>query len=469
VTFARIDPLTDPRLSILDQLDRIIWIADIDVWQIVWGNRAALAFWSEPSIESLIARPQGVTSTILPVHFQIRDRLRTEEHVHLEHTVYPDGAEPVHLRMAFSKYALPDGRAALLVEAEPVPLPDPDMVRDHEAMRYAPLIVTTHMLDGTTLSANALARLTFGQHFGFVELFERPQAAEALLARLVRGEVVASDVRVRTVAGLRWYAMEMRRFADPVSGAEAFLMIAHDITARREAEQAKDQLVSVVSHELRTPLTSIRGALDLLASVMLARDSETQDEMVRIARENTARLGKLVEDLLDVQRLAAGVLVLSRAPVDLCDLVAKTIDQHRPAGQAAGVTFSLTARARPTLDIDASRIQQVLGNLLSNAVKHSARGSVVRVDVQRRGGWIRVTVTDEGPGVPSSFRKRIFTPFTQADGSDARPLGGAGLGLYIAKTLIEKHNGVLGYDEELARGARFYFDLPAAAEAPARE
>lgn len=459
---APIPPLSDPSLAILDRLDHIVWISDIEDARFLWANRAAVEFWGAADLAELCRREPRVSERMRAYLRESHEHLRAVPFGRGEHTVYPDGRAPV--RMAFSKslYPLSCGREAVLVEATPIVVSDPEAVRRLDAVGYAPLVVTTHGLDGMPLSANAFARATFGDGLDFVGLFRDPEAGRRRLERLGRGEALSEDAEAMTLAGPRWFAVEARKVTDPVSGVPAILLCAHDVTARREAERWKDELISVVSHELRTPLTGIRGALDMLAAGLFLEDAATREELLGIAREDVRRLGRMVDDLLDVQRLGAGVLVLAREVTDVADLVERALDFHRPAARSSGVTLSLSAPERPRCDVDPMRIRQVLSNLVSNAIKHSSPGDAVRVEVRSCGAWARVSVMDEGPGIPPSFRGRLFTAFAQADASDCRRVGGTGLGLYIARTLVEQHGGTLSYAPAPGKGALFHFDLPLA-------
>lgn len=455
-------PPTDPALAILDRLDAMIWIIDIDMMRFVWGNRASIDYWSSHDLESFCRRPITMSEKFRALHMEIRERLREERAVRFETTVYPEGRPPDRMAVRVSPYPLLDGRIALFIEASSVRVTDPETLRRMDAVRYAPLVLTIHAVDGLTLSANAIARSVFAEGFDFVSLFRDAEVGRAQLDRLGRGEDVSEDVELRTLQGDRWYAVEARNMTDPVTSLPAILLSAHEITARRELERAKDELISVVSHELRTPLTAIRGSLELLASSLFAEDPAVRHEMLGIARENVARLNRTVDDLLDVRRLTAGAVELSMARVDLGELVQRTVELQRPAAHVLGVSIRVAREEPVVCCLDAHRIQQVLDNLLSNALKHSSAGQVVGVEVVRAGARARVTVTDQGPGVPAGFRDRMFTVFAQADASDRRQTGGTGLGLYISKTLVEEHGGELGYDPDVTPGARFFFDLPIA-------
>jgi len=232
----------------------------------------------------------------------------------------------------------------------------------------------------------------------------------------------------------------------------------------------KSEFVSTVSHELRTPLTSISGALGLVAGGALGEMSEQMRQMLGIAQRNSQRLTHLINDLLDMEKIAAGKMQFDMQMQPLRPLVEQALDAHRSYGAERNVELSL-ARAVPEVRvrIDSQRLLQVLSNLLSNAIKFSPENGTVEVDVEAGAGQVRVRVRDHGPGVPAAFRDRIFQKFAQADASDTRQKGGTGLGLAISRELVERMQGRIGFESTEGEGATFYFELPVsdATESPA--
>lgn len=253
----------------------------------------------------------------------------------------------------------------------------------------------------------------------------------------------------------------MRRIPDPVTGDPALVVSAIDITERREVERLKDEFVSVVSHELKTPLTAIRGALELVSNGVLGPLPGGAAELLSVAAEHSVRLTELIDDLLEAQRVVASELRLERAPTELAPLLARALERNAAALHARAGRFELHNQDAPVVvHADARRLQQVLARLLSNAVRHSPQGASVSVAVEARAGSVRVTVADQGPGVPAAFRDRIFQRFAQADGSATRSLGGAGLGLYLSKAVVEAHGGTLGFESEPGARTAFHLELP---------
>lgn len=240
-----------------------------------------------------------------------------------------------------------------------------------------------------------------------------------------------------------------------------FTGIVRDITERRQAEKVKAEFISTVSHELRTPLTSIRGSLGLLKGGVAGELSEKGISLLDIASNNTERLLMLINDILDLSKIEAGKMDFNFDKVSLAPFLQRVIDDNQAYGTQHGVVFELeNSAADAVIWGDEHRLAQVMANLLSNAAKFSPDGSVVKVHVVRRKHQIRVSVIDQGLGIPDSLKQTVFEKFTQADSSDTRKVGGTGLGLSISKLMIEKHNGLIDFISEEGIGTTFYFDLP---------
>lgn len=452
-------PMDPQTLAVLDLLNHAVWITDPDSGQIVWANRAGVEMWSANGLDDLLARQMNHSPTILVTLKQLRDRVASGERIKQERTIYPLG-QAKRIEMTIGAYPFGDGRTGLLVEGRPIHQIDPEMVRAAEAVRYAPIAVVTFSMDGMMIQANTLARQKFGNTFALASIFVNKQDISDLWAIAEKGDAFSRDVRVFTTEGKRWFAVEARRILDPVTGGASILMSAHDMTVRIEAEQAKEDLVSIMGHELRTPLTAIKGAVELLAGGMADGDAALTRELLQMAAENCRRLSALVDDLLDVQKLTSGNLPVDFRPCDMRQILLGTVALNQPAAQSRNITLECSADAPLPIRADEGRIQQVLLNLVSNALKHTPSGGRIVVAGEIVEDHVRVSVTDTGPGVPEAFRNRIFQRFAQADSSSTRSISGTGLGLFIAKTLVEIHGGHLNYDDAEAGGAVFYFELP---------
>jgi PAS domain S-box-containing protein len=234
-----------------------------------------------------------------------------------------------------------------------------------------------------------------------------------------------------------------------------------DISHRKAVERMKDEFVSVVSHELRTPLTSIRGALGLLASGKIGELSEAGRRLLEIAVTNTDRLVRLINDILDIERMELGKVQLERQVCDAGSLMAQAGDLHRTLAERSTVCLEVEpAAARIWADPD--RVLQTLANLLHNALKFSPPGTTVRLTAARQGEALLFRVTDQGRGVPADKLESIFGRFQQVDASDAREKGGTGLGLAICKSIVEQHGGRIWAESVLGQGSAFLFTIPLA-------
>ncbi|MDL2199265.1 CHASE domain-containing protein [Halopseudomonas aestusnigri] len=241
---------------------------------------------------------------------------------------------------------------------------------------------------------------------------------------------------------------------------------AMDLTEQKRIEQLKNDFVSTVSHELRTPLTSISGSLGLVNGGAFGTVPDSMRPMLEIAQQNSQRLSHLINDLLDMDKLAAGKLNFELTNLDLGQLLSEALLSN--ASYAEQHQVQLVLDTMPTIKVraDALRLHQVLANYLSNAIKFSPSGASVRVHSTLKDGRVRVSVTDSGRGIPEHFHSHIFQKFSQADSSDQRQKGGSGLGLAITKELIERMGGLVGFDSLEGQGSMFWFELPVLVENP---
>lgn len=243
-----------------------------------------------------------------------------------------------------------------------------------------------------------------------------------------------------------------------------YAAIAFDLTERKRMESMKSEFISTVSHELRTPLTSIRGSLGLLAGGAAGEFPSRAKVLLDIANNNCERLVRLINDILDIEKVESGNMRFDMVRQRILPLVEQAIS----ATQAFATQYQVKLELQPDADdakasVDADRLIQVIVNLLSNAAKFSPLGATVEVRLIKLGDYLRLAVTDRGEGISDEFKSRIFQKFAQADSSDTRQKGGTGLGLSISRTIVEKHGGRIDFQSQRGIGTTFFFDLPIAA------
>jgi PAS domain S-box-containing protein len=261
-----------------------------------------------------------------------------------------------------------------------------------------------------------------------------------------------------------WGNLTLSLLRDEAGIPRNVIGVLQDITTRKEAEQVKDEFISVVGHELRTPLTSIRGSLGLLEGGVFGELPEEAQSMLELAVTNTDRLVRLINDVLDIERMDAGAMGLELAPVRASALVANAIQVVQMNATQAGLTVAIDVDQDLTVAVDADRIIQVLVNLLGNAIKFSHRQGTITVTAGAAQGRARFAVKDTGRGIPVDRLESIFERFRQVDASDAREKGGSGLGLAIARDIVSHHGGQMSVESEVGTGSTFYFTLPLASE-----
>lgn len=243
------------------------------------------------------------------------------------------------------------------------------------------------------------------------------------------------------------------------SGAAA---IIRDISKQKAAQRCIEQFYSITSHELRTPLSSIRGVLGLLEGALVNPNTDEGRELIGLARNSCDRLVTLINDILDARNFDSGMLRLVKQPLNTGDLVSTAVANISPAALEKSIKV-VTEVAPVELLGDKGRLIQVLTNLLSNAVKYSPQNATVTVTgVLTERDSVRFTVSDRGPGIPRHERDNLFQRFRQLDSSDTRSNEGVGLGLSIAKTIVEQHEGSIGLDPDYSQGSSFWFEVPIA-------
>lgn len=237
--------------------------------------------------------------------------------------------------------------------------------------------------------------------------------------------------------------------------------IVRDITEQKKVEKMKSEFVATVSHELRTPLTAINGSLAILAAKEVSLLPNPARDLVQIAFRNTERLKRLVNDILDFEKIASGNMTFKLSSQSIMMLVDFALRANESYAQTHGARFNLIRRVETgRVNVDPDRLQQVFANLFSNAVKFSPPQSVISIAVDYFEEGFRISVHDQGPGIPREFREDIFKKFAQAERPDTRTQRGTGLGLAISKEIIEHLHGRIDYVSEPGQGAIFFVYLP---------
>jgi signal transduction histidine kinase/ActR/RegA family two-component response regulator len=332
------------------------------------------------------------------------------------------------------------------------------------AVRERAPVVTTDLTSDPRIELDAETR---------TRLQAAPHRAALVVPLMIHGDVIGAllvgDRAGRVFTGEEVQLVQV--FADQAGIALENARLYEEATRRREAEQgaradaeaanrAKDHFLATLSHELRTPLTAMLGWTRLLRTGRL--DEVAAARALASVERNTELLTQLIDDMLDVSRIASGKLVLDPRPLDLLVVIDAALDAVRPAADAKAVTVetALDPSAGPVWG-DPGRLQQVMWNLLSNAVKFTPARGRVDVRLERVQDGARITVRDTGRGIRADFLPHIFDPFQQADTGSTRRYGGLGLGLAIARQLVEMHGGSIRAESEGdGRGATFTVTLP---------
>lgn len=316
---------------------------------------------------------------------------------------------------------------------------------------------------GDVLMMNRAAREILGTMPGVSSMAAdvvRQPALKALLDEtLASGRPAAGDVALYAPV-----ERHLRVHATPCHAPDGrgALLVFHDISDLQRLERLRREFVANVSHELKTPLTAIRGSVETLLDGALNQASVRRPFVEAIAEE-TARLGRLVDDLLTLAQVESKPIRASRTPVALGPFLARELARHQAAAAACRVTLTVEP-VDPNLEVpaDLDQLIQAVGNLLDNAIKYNRPGGRVTVRAASSGGACHLTVEDTGLGIPADDLPRVFERFYRVDKARSRETGGTGLGLSIVKHVAEAHGGAVSVDSDLGRGTRFTLTLPLA-------
>jgi NtrC-family two-component system sensor histidine kinase KinB len=334
---------------------------------------------------------------------------------------------------------------------------------------YDPVIVTDG--EGRVTKLNPAAEEIFGsekenagKHVGEVARDGRiaGAVAEALESqRPVAGEGMASVLPLAVDGSERAFRLRTTPMRDNGHKLLGAVTLLEDVTHLREIDRLKSEFIATASHELRTPLTSVQMGVHLLLERAAGELNDKQVEVLSACREDCERLDKLMRDLLDLSRIEGGENKPDLQPIKAHDLIVFEAEDLRPQVETKGLVFKVDAPAGlPLLMADRSQIERVLSNLVVNAIRYTRQGEI-RVSVEQRGHSLAVAVSDTGAGIPQEYLPHIFDKFVQVPGA---PTGGAGLGLAIARLIVEAHGGQISVQSELGQGSTFTFTLPLASK-----
>lgn len=246
------------------------------------------------------------------------------------------------------------------------------------------------------------------------------------------------------------------------NGQEQFVFVLRDISKRAEADRIKQEFISTVSHELRSPLTAIKGAMGLVLSGAAGALPDRARDLIEIAQRNADRLVLIINDILDLEKIAAGAMEFDLDEMQLSEIVAEAIDAIAGFSNRFDVKIEVKGiREGLVSQIDPNRMLQVMSNLLSNAIKFSPTGGTVTISLTSRGLINRISVTDHGVGIPAAEQAAMFDRFAQAGNQNRAATGGTGLGLSVVKAIVESHEGTVTFESDEGVGTTFHVDLPA--------
>lgn len=449
------DPALARQLAALDLLQTPIWVLDLAGDRILWQNLAS---------HSLTSGPGDSGAEVLGR--RLCERLR-------ETAGRADGMDlparfalPAYPGITLCTASVVDTGAGrcVLVEGSPDRRSDAATRRGVEALRHTSVMISEyHATSLGLLSANPAAMDAFRETGGHLpDLFVDRSVADSALAIVQRNGQHTFQCEVRTAGGHRWHAVDLRLAVDPVSHAPMLLLTQTDITDRKELELLKDRFIASVSHELRTPLTAVRGALGLLGTGDGAQMPARSASLLELAGRNVQRLSRMVENLLALRQFELGTLDVMLQPELLVPMARDAVTAREDQATESGVRLHLDIQAPDDLRVlaDRERLVQALDQLLVNATRYTVTGDTVEVGVAVHGGNATLTVRDHGPGVPEHAMEHLFARFFRADDAGGRAGGGFGLGLALARNIVERHGGTIGCENAAGGGARFHITVP---------
>lgn len=274
-------------------------------------------------------------------------------------------------------------------------------------------------------------------------------------------------IQVRTAEGDRSFLPRAAPVYEPRAGIVGATVILQDVTRLRRFDELKDDMVATVAHEFRTPLTSLRMAVHLCLEQAVGPLTEKQSDLLYAAREDCERLQSMVDDILDLSRIKAGRIQMHRRSTPAASLVEQAIEAHRAAAEQKKLRLSASRFLTDAeVSVDPERVALVFSNLINNAIRHTPSGGEIAVRALPKNGRVRFEVADTGEGIPREYQRYVFEKFFRVPGANS---SGAGLGLTIAKEIVQAHGGEIGVESQPGQGSTFWFTLPRAATHDAKE
>lgn len=313
------------------------------------------------------------------------------------------------------------------------------------------------------------AEEVIGKHFSIFytkDALEKNHPQKELEIAIKNGRYEEEGLRIKKDGSTFWANVVITPVYNNNKKLIGFGKITRDLSERRKIEKIKNEFISVISHELRTPLTSIKGSISLLQESSIANESEKNKNLLNIAYSNCERLTRLINDVLDIEKIKDGYMIFNNSSYNLRELIEEAISLNEIFAQKYKVNLAPHDLVDATVYVDADRLLQVLTNLISNAVKFSPKNKAVTITMKKDRRSVCVAVTDRGPGVPAEFRDNVFERFSQADSSNTRKIHGTGLGLAISKAIIDQLHGALNFSSVQGK-TTFYFKIPLIDNSPA--
>lgn len=315
---------------------------------------------------------------------------------------------------------------------------------------------------GKIIHCNQAAKEILNLHLDKIEIHTFDQLCPAIADQIGFDPHVSRKV-IKQRFDVTYDGKEIQVYLSPLSDDKqnviGFVLIIYDRSKEAELDKMKSDLISIVSHELRSPLTSIKGYVDLMLGGDLGIIPDNMKSYLAIVSANANRLATLIEDMLDLSRIESGKLNMTFGKVDvkyLCDYVFLTL---KPQAEMKKIDYKLEVCPGLAVSGDVDRLQQVLTNLVSNAIKYTPEGGVVRINASRNDQNILIAVQDDGIGISEEDRKKLFQRFFRVKNAKTRNIGGTGLGLCIAKSIVEAHDGHIRVESEPDKGSTFIIVL----------